>query len=291
MCYWPLKTGGGVVGVIAFQTGTAESWLPDRSELMDIFMNQTALAIIRAELALSARRAAVLQETDKLQRALLNSVSHNLRSPLASVLGVLNTILEDGSLLNPLTQHSLLETAREEAVRLDGLVRNLLDMTRLEGGSIRVKTERCDLHDVVAAALHQLGAAADGRAVSVSIAPDLPLVPMDDVLIVQVLVNLLDNALKYSPRDAPIELEAKTEGEELAVRVRDRGCGIAEHELERVFEKFFRAASPEAPKGAGLGLSICKGFIDVHRGRILAGRRPEGGSELSFFLPLEGTRD
>ncbi|MEP6539100.1 MAG: ATP-binding protein [Bryobacteraceae bacterium] len=287
-CYRPLKTGGAVVGVIGFRTRIPDSSLSGENELLNIFLNQTALAITRAELSRNAKRAEVLQETDKLQRALLSSISHDLRSPLASVLGVLNTILDDGPLLNQPTQQILLETAREEAVRLDCLVRNLLDMTRLEGGVLRVKTELCDLHDIVTAALYQLGAAASGRRVSVIIPPDLPLVPMDDVLIVQVLVNLLDNALKYGGKDGSIQLDARLEGEELEVRVLDSGCGIPERDLERVFEKFFRAVPPGAPKGAGLGLSICKGFVEVHNGRILAARRSEGGTELSFFLPLEG---
>ena len=233
----------------------------------------------------------LLQEADKLQKALLNSVSHNLRTPLASVLGALNSVLEDGALLDAPTKQSLLKTAKEEARRLDLLVQNLLDMTRLEGGAIRVKAEPCDVHDVVGAALYQLGETAQNRAISVAIAPDLPLVPMDDALIVQVLVNMLDNALKYSPGDAPIDIEAQLDTGQLEIRVLDRGRGIPEQELERVFEKFFRVALPGAPKGAGLGLSICKGFVEAHNGRILAKRRTQGGTELAFFLPLEAKRE
>jgi len=233
----------------------------------------------------------LLQEADKLQKALLNSVSHNLRTPLASVLGALNSVLEDGALLDAPTKQSLLKTAQEEARRLDWLVKNLLDMTRLEGGAIRVKTEPCDVHDVVGAALHQLGETAQNHAISVAIAPDLPLVPMDDALIVQVLVNMLDNALKYSPGDAPIDIEARLDTGQLEIRVLDRGRGIPEQELERVFEKFFRVALPGAPKGVGLGLSICKGFVEAHNGRILAKRRTQGGTELAFFLPLEAKRE
>jgi K+-sensing histidine kinase KdpD len=154
--YRPLKTGQGIVGVMGFQATSSKELLPpDRRELLGIFMNQTALAITRADLAQKAKRAEVLQEADKLQKALLNSVSHNLRTPLASVLGVLNTILEDRAVLDVPTQESLLKTAQNEARRLDRPVQNLLDMTRLEGGSIRVKTEPCDVHDVVGAALQK----------------------------------------------------------------------------------------------------------------------------------------
>ena len=288
--YRPLKTWQGIVGVIGFQAGSLGELLPpDQRELLGIFMNQIALAITRANLADKAKRAEVLQEADKLQKALLNSVSHNLRTPLASVLGVLNTILEDGARLDVITRQSLLTTAQDEARRLDWLVQNLLDMTRLEGGAIRVKAELCDVHDVVGAALRQLGEVTRNRSIEVSIAPDLPLVPMDDVLIVQALVNILDNAVKYSPGDTPIEIFAQVNADELEIQVLDRGRGIPEQEIERVFEKFFRSTLPGAPKGAGLGLSICKGFVEAHNGRILAKRRTHEGTELAFFLPLEKT--
>src|SRR5579863_874420 len=291
MRYRPLKTGEGMVGVVGFQMNSSEEVLTsDQRELLGIFMNQTAGAIMRAELAYKAKRAEVLQEADKLQKALLNSVSHDLRTPLASILGVLNTILEDRALLDVPTQQSLLKTAQDEAKRLDWLVQNLLDMTRLEGGAIRVKTEPCDVHDVVASALHQLGDAAHNRTISVAIAPQLPLVPMDNVLIVQVLVNMLDNALKYSPGDVPIDVEARLESGQLGIWVLDRGRGIPEQELEHVFDKFYRVAVPGAPKGAGLGLSICKGFVEAHHGRILAKHRTQVGTELAFFLPLEAKR-
>jgi two-component system sensor histidine kinase KdpD len=249
------------------------------------------LALTRAELAKNAKRAEVLLEADKLQRALLNSVSHNLRTPLASVLGVLNTILEDASLLDVSTQQSLLKTAQDEAKQLNWLVQNLLDMTRLEGGAIRVKAEPCDVHDVVAEALRQLGESTHSQAMLVTIAPGLPLVPMDGVLMVQVLVNLLDNALKYSPRDGPVEVQARLDAGQLEIRVLDHGKGIPVDELDRVFDKFYRVAVQGAPKGTGLGLSICKGFVEAHNGRILAKRRTEGGTEIAVFLPLEKRRE
>jgi two-component system sensor histidine kinase KdpD len=284
----PLKTWQGVVGVAGIQVRGWKEWPSrDRQHLLGTFMNQAALAITRVDLARKARRAELLQQTDKLQKALLNSVSHDLRTPLASVLGVLNTLLEDGALLDASTQQSLLATAQDEARRLDWLVRNLLDMTRLEGAAINVKIESCDVHDLVAAALYQLGDAARARAISVTMAPDLPLVPMDQPLIIQVLVNMLDNALKYSPAETPIEIDALQDGGYLELRVLDRGRGIPEAELEHVFDKFFRVAYAGSPKGAGLGLSICKGFVEAHHGHILAKPRPQGGTEVAFFLPLE----
>ncbi len=289
--YRPLKTWQGVVGVIGILVNNSKDMFArDQQQLLDTFLNQAALAITRADLAEKAARAELLQETDRLQKALLNSISHNLRTPITSVVGALTTVLEDGALLDAATQRQLLETAQEEATKLNRLVQNLLDMSRLEGGAIHLNKEPCDVHDVIGAALEQLGEPARKHPISVTIASDLPLVPMDQVLIVQVLVNLVDNALKYSPINAPMEIEARLNDGQLAIRVADHGKGIQEHDLDRVFEKFFRGASPGAPRGAGLGLSICKGFVNAHGGRIGAKRRTEGGTEVTFFLPVEAER-
>lgn len=283
----PLKTGRGVVGVLGLLSQDAGGMLPPgQQQLLGTFLNQAALAITRANLAQQARRAELLQEADKLQKALLNSVSHDLRTPLVSIIGGLNSVLHDSAVLDEATQRALLETARDEAVRLNRLIQNLLDMSRLEGGGILAKTEPCDVHDVVGAALEQLGEVAHSHPISAVIDPDLPLVPMDHALIVQVLVNLLDNALKYSPAASPIEVGAGLDQGQLQIRVRNAGNDIPGQELERVFDKFFRGSSARSSRGAGLGLSICKGFVEAHHGRIWARRRPEGGTEFAFSLPL-----
>lgn len=285
--YLPLKTWEGVIGVLGIQAVTANDFVAPRvRQLLETFANQAALAITRAILAKEAQRIQVFQEADKLQKALLNSISHNLRTPLASVTGVLNSLLEDHDLLDAPTRLELLRTAQEEARRLNQLLQNLLDMTRLEGGILRLKIEPHDLQDAVGSALEQLAAATQGRPIKVSIPPELPLVPMDFVPIVQVLVNLLDNAIKYSPAGAPIEIAAALERDHVQVRVADSGEGIPEPHLERVFEKFFRGVQAEAPGGAGLGLSICKGIVEAHRGRIWARRRLPHGTEVLFTLPL-----
>lgn len=289
--YLPLKTWRGTVGVLGLQPESSTQLLPaDQQQLLGSFVNQAALAITRALLVEEARSAELLEETDKLQKALLNSISHNLRTPVASVAGALNSVLEDGNLLDACTQRELLETAREEAKRLDRLLRNLLDMTRIEGCAIRIKTELCDVQDVVGAALAQIGEAAKRRRISVRVAPDLPFIPMDSVLIVQVVVNLIENALKYSGAESPIEIEAHVAGDQLQLCVLDRGNGVPEEDLSRVFEKFYRGASAGVEKGAGLGLSICKGFVDAHHGRIWVERRAQGGTEVKFSLPVEQSK-
>lgn len=285
--YRPLKTWEGVVGVVGVLANSSKELLAaDQQQLLDTFMNQAALAITRADLAERARRAEILQETDRLQKAILNSLSHNLRTPITSIIGALNGVLEDGALLDPSVQRRLLKTARGEVIRLNWLVQNLLDMSRLEGGAIRVKKEPCDLHDIFHAALEQLGESASERVISITIAPDLPLVQLDHVLIVQVIANLVDNALKYSSVDAPIEIDAGVNDGQLQIRVADHGKGIQRQELDHVFEKFFRGTSSGGPRGAGLGLSICKGFVTAHGGRIRASSRPEEGTEVVFLLPM-----
>jgi two-component system, OmpR family, sensor histidine kinase KdpD len=221
----------------------------------------------------------------ELQKALLNSVSHNLRAPLASITGVLDSLIEDRDLLDEETQRELLRSARDEAGRLNRLVGNLLDMTRLEGGAIRLNTEPHDLRDVIGAAVAQLGARLSPGQVSIDFPLDLPLISLDFALITQTLVNLIDNALKYSDDGLPVEVSAALETDAVRISVADRGRGIAEKDLPRVFEKFYSGALPGA--GLGLGLSICRGFVDAHGGSIQARNREQGGAVIMFTLPLK----
>ena len=196
------------------------------------------MAIERARLAEEANRAQVLGEAEKLQTALLNSISHDLRTPLVSIQGVLDTLLEveeggeNAVVLDQPTRLDMLENAREETARLNRLVENLLDMTRLEAGTLKLRLEPGDLQDVIGSALAHLDEPYRRRPVNVSLAEKLPLIPMDFVLIVQVLVNLLDNAIKYSPPDALIEINAGYAGAFAEISVADRGVGIPRDDLE-----------------------------------------------------------
>jgi len=284
--YLPLKTWRGTVGVLGLQFANPdEKLVADQEQLLGAFVNQAALAITRALLTNEAKRVEVLQQADKLQKALLNSISHNLRTPLASVTGAISSVLEDGHLLDSSTQRRLLETAHDESRRLNRLVQNLLDMTRLEGGAVHVKREPCDVQDVIGSTLMQLGELAGGRQITVAVPADLPLISMDSGLIVQVLVNLLDNALKYSSPGSAVEVEACIADDQLRVRGSNQGSGIPEEELERVFEKFYRGKSAGTSTGVGLGLCICKGLIEAHRGRIWVESAQER-SEVRFRIPI-----
>lgn len=287
-CYLPLKTPLGAVGVLGVRP-TTDGGRPLTSEqrgLLGAFASQTALAIERAQLAEQAREAQLLHETEKLQTALLNSISHDLRTPLASITGVLSSLLEDEAILTEETRRYLIETASEEAERLNRLVGNLLDMTRMEAGAMRVVRELCDVQDLIGVALSQLGDRLRGRPLEVDIPATLPLVPMDFVLITQVLVNLLDNALKYSPPESPITIRAGLVESFLEVEVADCGIGIPAEALERVFDKFYRVPQRTGMSGTGLGLSISKGIVETHGGQIRAHQRAGGGTRITFSLPL-----
>ncbi len=286
--YLPLRTARGVVGVLGVKPSDPNHRLsPDQRRLLDAFASQAALAIERARLAEQARQAEVLQATEKLQTALLNSISHDLRTPLVSITGALSSLQEDDIELDDATRRSLVENAREEAERLNRLVGNLLSMTRIESGALRVVFEPSDIQDVIGVALEQVSDRLPDSRVVVQVPNDLPLVLVDFVLIVQVLVNLLDNAIKYSAADTPIEIAVHPAVAFLEVEVRDRGMGIPRDDLSRVFDKFYRVQRPESVSGTGLGLSICKGIVEAHGGFIVAENRPGGGTIITFALPLQ----
>jgi two-component system sensor histidine kinase KdpD len=288
--YLPMKTARGIVGVlgVAGPDSAQRDLTPELRRLMEAFANQAALSVERANLAAQARQAEVLQVTEQLQAALLNSISHELRTPLVSITGALSALMADAGRLDAATEQSLVENAHEEAERLNQLVGNLLDMTRLEAGALAVRLEPSDVQDVIGAALAHLGTRLRDRAVKVDVPADMPLASLDFVPIVQVLVNLLDNALKYSPPTQPIEVSVRATDCHVEIEVADRGPGIPPDDLERIFDRFYRLQRPGAVGGTGLGLSICRGIVEAHGGRIRAYNRAGGGASFVVRLPLGG---
>jgi two-component system sensor histidine kinase KdpD len=283
--YLPLVAAGGPIGVLglwASDSHTLET--PEQLHQMETFANQTALALERGLLAEEAHKAQMRMETERLRSSLLSSVSHDLRTPLSAITGAASALLETGPPLSPTDQRELVEAIREEADRLGRLVQNLLDMTRLESGAVPVRKEWHSLEEIVGIALgrlsHQLGA----RTVDVRIPEDMPLVPIDAVLIEQVFINLLDNALKYTPDGSPIDIGARVDDGKVQIEVADRGPGLAPGLEQKVFEKFYRGESPG--RGSGLGLAICRGFVEVHGGGIWAENREGGGAAFRFTIPL-----
>jgi two-component system, OmpR family, sensor histidine kinase KdpD len=284
--YLPLKTSQAVRGVLAVRPATAaEPLTPEQRHLAMAFANQAALAIERTQLADVAKRVEVLRETEKLQAALLDSISHELRTPLASITGSLSSLADTGTVLDDAQRRELLETAREQAEHMNRLVGNLLEMTRLEAGVYKLRVAPTDIQELIGAVLGQFGDALRGREVAVDVGPSLPEVPMDFVLITQVLANVLDNALKYSPAGSPVEVHARMIGSELQIQIADRGVGIPPGEAERIFDKFYRIRRPRDSGGVGLGLAISAGIVQLHGGRIWAEQRPGGGTIVTFSIP------
>jgi len=282
----PLIGSGGAVGVLGVKPAEAHAFdSPEQFHLLETFANQTALAIERATLADEAQASQVRMETERLRNSLLSSVSHDLRTPLATITGAATTMLETGSRLDQQTQHELLESIRDEGERLNRLVQNLLEMTRLESGALELRRDLHPLEEVIGAALTRLAKALGTRRVTVSIPPDLPLVSIDDVLIEQVFVNLLDNAVKYTPPDSAIRIIVTATDRSVTAEVADHGPGLPKGQESRVFDKFYRA-TPDGRRGAGLGLAICRGIVLAHGGRIWAHNLPEGGVAFLFTLPL-----
>ncbi|MFZ1376157.1 MAG: ATP-binding protein, partial [Geothrix sp.] len=264
----------------------APRWVePDQRQLLEAFATQTALALERALLAeqgaLDRRRA----DEERLRNALLSSVSHDLRTPLGVITGAVSTALETPDLPEP-ARRELLQSAQEEAQRLHRLVSNLLDITRLESGVLDLHTEWMPLEEVVGAALNRRELALEAHRVRVSLPEDLPLVAMDGVLMEQLLLNLLDNALKYSPPGSPVDIKAWAAGKSLTLSIADQGPGIPAGEEERIFEKLARGQAASNRPGAGLGLAICKGIVTAHHGRIQAVNHPQGGAQFLVTLPL-----
>lgn len=284
--YTPLQTARGVIGVMGIAPrDTTRYMTPEQRRLLEAFASLAAVAIERAQLEEAARTSQVLEATEKLQTALLNSISHDLRTPLVSITGTLTSLQEDGAQLDDHAKQNLIENARQEADRLNRLVGNLLDMTRVESGAMQIHREPAEVEDVIGSALEQLKARLDERPVHIEIPKDLPLVPLDFGLMTQVLVNLIDNATKYSPSDSPIEIKASKTSNAVEIEVADRGIGIPPADLKRVFDKFYRVQRPESVSGTGMGLAICKGIVEAHGGQIEAENRDGGGTIIRLTLP------
>ena len=231
-----------------------------------------------------AREAWERVEVEFLRNTLLSGVSHDLRTPLAAITGAASTLIESGEALEPQARAEMLATIFDESERMERLITNLLDMTRLESGGLVVKREWQPLQEVVGSALHRLEGRLNGRRVAIDVPEDLPLVRIDAVLIEQVLLNLLDNALEHTPAGSAIDIAARRAGDGVEVAVSDHGPGLLPGTETRVFDKFFRAApASRSHRGIGLGLAICRGIVEAHGGTITAATRAGGGGAVFRF--------
>ncbi|MBA3943557.1 MAG: DUF4118 domain-containing protein [Herpetosiphonaceae bacterium] len=282
----PVVAGGLTLGelhVWGLQHGSAE----EIDTLLRTIANHVALVVERSRAVAAVWQARSLRDADLLKGALLSSVSHDLRTPLAVIKGAASNLLDTEVSWNPATQRIFAETISSEADRLNRFVRNLLEMSRLEGGTMQRPRSLIDISDVIGATLHRLHPVLTGHPVEVVIALDLPPVAIDAVQLDLVLSNLLENAAKFSSDAMPIEVNGRRHGDELLISVLDWGSGIPDAAFEHIFEKFYRWAGPEhGPGGSGLGLAICQGIVTAHGGHIWAENRPDGGAAFRFTLPI-----
>ncbi len=299
----PLKTGQQVVGVLRLRILDDSRQLtrderleeePDqpnaRTAFFWTFLEQASSLIERARLRRENLRIAVLQRTDELRAALLSSVSHDLRTPLASIKAAASSLLQEDVQWDEETKRSFARSIEREADRLNRLVSNLLDMSRIEDGAIKPEKEWYMLPELIQDVLGRLRPLLQGRVVNTQVPADLPPVELDYMQIDQVLTNLIENAVRYTPKESPIDVSARCEGAQVVISVADRGPGIPPADLERVFDKFYRVLDGKLntghPSGSGLGLAVSKGLVEAHGGRIWAEPREGGGVVFSVALPV-----
>lgn len=280
----PLRVGQARLGVLALLLADRQPLRAEQRAFLEVFCRQVAAALERARLSEEAKQSALRARTEEMRSSLLSAVSHDLRTPLASITAAAG-MLRDERTLPAATRGELVEAISQEAERLERLVGNLLDMTRLEAGGVALKRDWVPLEEVLGSALTRTETRLGTRPVTVDVAPEVPLLFVDPVLLEQVFVNLLDNAGKHTPAQAAIEVSARVQEGRVLVEVADRGPGLAPGDETRVFEKFVRGAGAAAG-GAGLGLAICKGIAEVHGGAISAHPRPGGGVSFRLSLPL-----
>jgi two-component system sensor histidine kinase KdpD len=287
--FLPMRTGRGPIGVIGIDNDRSGPLLtPDQRRLLDALVDQGALAIERVLLVEDMDRVKRTVESERLRSALLTSISHDLKTPLASVLGAASTMRDLAGGLSDQEKRDLLGTVIDESERLNRFIANLLDMTKLESGAIVPNMALHDVGEVVGSALRRGGKILAQHKVSLELAADLPMLEIDAVLFEQVLFNLLDNAAKYSPAETTISIRSNRDGNQVALAVADEGEGIPPGEVEIIFDKFYRAQKGDHVRpGTGLGLAISRGFVEAMHGRIFAANRTDrSGAVLTIRLPI-----
>ncbi|MET3912375.1 two-component system sensor histidine kinase KdpD [Bradyrhizobium sp. S3.3.6] len=287
--FLPMRTGRGPIGVIGIDNDrTGPLLTPDQRRLLDALVDQGALAIERVLLVEDMDRVKRTVESERLRSALLTSISHDLKTPLASVLGAASTMRDLAGALSDTEKRDLLATVIDESERLNRFIANLLDMTKLEAGAIVPNTALHDLGEIVGSALRRASKILTAHKVELVLAADLPMLELDAVLFEQVLFNLLDNAAKYSPPETTIVIKSRRERDQVALEIADEGAGIPPDELESVFDKFYRAQKGDHVRpGTGLGLAISRGFVEAMRGTVTAANRTDrSGAVLTIRLPV-----
>jgi two-component system, OmpR family, sensor histidine kinase KdpD len=291
--FLPMHTGRGAIGVMGIDSDKPGPLLtPDQRRLLDALRDQGALAIERVRLVEEMDRVERAAETERLRSALLTSISHDLKTPLAAVLGAAGTLRDVGTRLSDAEKADLLATIIDESERLNRFIANLLDMTKLESGAVSPNVALHDLGEIVGSALRRAARILSHHQIELELAPDLPMLELDAVLFEQVLFNLLDNAAKYAPPDTTIRIQSWRNVESVSLRVLDEGSGIAPTDLDHIFDKFYRAQKADQVRaGTGLGLAISRGFVEAMHGTIVAANRTDrSGAAFTISLPIPRRR-
>ncbi|MEO2255776.1 ATP-binding protein [Paenibacillus amylolyticus] len=288
--YVPLRTEEQVHGVLAVSMDAGEIHeQQEQLRLLEACGGLAAGAIARVKLAEEARLAQITAESERIRTALLDSVSHELRTPLTAIIGSATGLLENDTLFTPEDRRELTGNIRDGAMRMNRLVTNLLGMVRLESGMLQLNRKWCDVGDMISVVLTQVREFSPHRNIQVELPDDPAFIYGDEVLLEQVLVNIVSNAIKYSPDESQIVITVASDKstDRLTIWVADQGIGIPEAERLRIFDKFYRSESTQHVTGTGLGLAICKGVVEVHGGTIVAEPNLGGGTRMRIELPME----
>jgi len=284
--YLPLKAPLRTRGVLAVETANPRLlMIPEQRRQLDIFTALIAIALERVHFVTIAREALIRMESERLRNSLLSALSHDLRTPLTALVGLADSLELSQPALSS-KQVELAQAIREQALRTSELVNKVLDMARLQAGGMRLNRQWQSLEEVVGSALKARESLLAAHQVEVQLPTDLRLIEFDAVLVERVLVNLLENAAKYTPAGSEITVEAVVRGKEVEIAVRDNGPGLPPGMEQAIFEKFMRGTQESAKPGIGLGLAICKAIVEAHEGRIWAENRQNGGARFAFTLPL-----
>jgi two-component system, OmpR family, sensor histidine kinase KdpD len=261
--------------------------IPEQIRLLESCSNQIALALEVDRLQEKAKESQIAIETERLRTALFSSVSHELQTPLAVIVRLVNNLRKQNIEPNAEVERGLINDIVHESERLNRLINNLLQITQLEEGKIKLNKKPRSLEEVIKSSISRVEKRLGNKPIKLTIPPNLPLVSFDKVLMEQVLVNLIENAILYTPEGTPIEISVSLEDDQVLVSVADRGPGLKLEEFDKVFEKFYRGQAPTKEIGSGLGLSVCKSIIKAHEGKIWAENRWDGGAIFYFVLPLQ----
>ena len=287
--YFPLSIKTSTLGVLVLlPVNLRRIFLPEQKKLLETFLGQIAQAISRVRLTEQARTAQVEIEAERLRNSLLSSISHDLRTPLNTIVGSASTLVEEDQALQAEDKLELCRAIYDEGLRMASLVNNILDMAKLDAGAVELNKQDTPLEEIIDTVLTRLQKRLTGRQVTVKLPPGMPMLYADALMIEQVLINLLENVLRYTPEQSPIDISAKTSETTIDIAITDQGPGIPVGLEDKLFEKFYRVHHEAAQSGVGLGLSICKAIVMAHGGSIHAQNRPEGGAVFSFSFPQRG---